>query len=60
MLKPLLTIHEVSAAIGVSRATIYRQIEAGRMSVRKIGRRTVIRAEDLQKFIDALPGAETR
>jgi excisionase family DNA binding protein len=53
--KPLLDLTQVSAALGVSRATIYRSIALGHLPARKIGRRTVVLAKDLEAFVAALP-----
>ncbi len=51
-----LSIAAAANEAGVSKATLYRAIGAGRGPVaRKIGSRTVIFRKDLQRWIDALP-----
>ncbi|RWL45279.1 MAG: DNA-binding protein [Mesorhizobium sp.] len=49
------TVDGFCAAYGVGRSLLYEEIRAGRISVRKAGRRTLIRKEDAQAWLDALP-----
>jgi len=49
------SIPDAAKMVGFSRAKIYREINAGRLPVRKAGHRTLIRVSDLQAYIDALP-----
>jgi excisionase family DNA binding protein len=44
--------------IGLGRTRVFEEIKAGRLKARKIGRKTVIRKEDLQAYVDALPERE--
>lgn len=53
-----LSIPDVVQATGIGRNTIYDQINLGRLKARKVGTRTVIRVEDLQAWLDALPERE--
>lgn len=55
--KLLYGIEEVGTATGLGRNTIYKEIAARRLQIVKVGRRTLIRVEDLRAFVDSL-GAE--
>lgn len=46
------TIPEAVQASGISRASLYEHIKAKVLPIVKVGRRTLIRAEDLKSFID--------
>lgn len=41
---------EAAEAMGISRRTIEREIESGKLRARKIGRSTVILATDLEQW----------
>ena len=45
------TVAEAAELLGVGRTTVYVLIRTGRLPVVKIGRRTVIRRETLQVFL---------
>ena len=45
---------------GISRSNIYRKIEAGQISARKLGSRTVIMAEEVDRYLNSLPSLITR
>ena len=48
----LLPFDEVRARLGhISRASLYRLISDGRLQVFKLGRRSLVRQSDLQRFI---------
>ena len=49
--KPLYTIHEACAVLRITRSTLYRHIQAGRLHTLKIGRRTVVSRADLEAVI---------
>jgi excisionase family DNA binding protein len=49
------SIAEVMAQSGLGRDTIYKAIRAGRLPARKLGRRTVVLATDMQRFLESLP-----
>ena len=40
---------------GVGRSTIYEELASGRLSARKLGRRTVILEADLRQWLTSLP-----
>jgi excisionase family DNA binding protein len=51
------TIPEVVKATGVGRTAIYEEIKAGNLEARKRGAQTLILAEELKRFLTALPVA---
>jgi excisionase family DNA binding protein len=46
---------ETEQLLGVSHATLYRLLRADRLDARKIGTKTVITAESIERFIAELP-----
>lgn len=54
------TIAEACEATGLSDDTLYRKHQAGEITMRKAGRRTLINAEDLKRLIDNLPALPRR
>lgn len=50
-------ISELKAAGGPGRTVAYAEIRSGRLKARKIGRRTVVLAEDLDAYLASLPEA---
>jgi excisionase family DNA binding protein len=50
-----LGVHDVCRLTGLGRTTIYATIKAGDLVARKLGRRTVILAADLEVFLAKLP-----
>lgn len=50
---------EAARAAGVGRSTIYEEINAGRLTARKAGRRTLITRADLQAWLESLPSRAT-
>lgn len=49
------TVSEMVAATGLGRSRLYEEIRAGRLRIVKAGRRTLILAIDLEKWLDSLP-----
>jgi excisionase family DNA binding protein len=49
------SVAETMALSGLGRDTVYKAIHAGRLPARKLGRRTIVLASDLQRFLEALP-----
>ena len=56
--RALYSPRETEAILGVSHATLYRLINAGRLDARKIDKKTVITDESLRNFIAGLPAAK--
>ena len=50
-----LTINEFCNQYGICRETCYREIRAGRLRARKLGRRTVLLAHDVDVWAASLP-----
>lgn len=48
-------INEVVEVTGVSRSTLYEAIARGELRAIKLGRRTLIRVEDLKSYMAGLP-----
>jgi predicted site-specific integrase-resolvase len=55
--RALYSPRETEAILGISHATLYRLINAGRLDARKIDNKTVITDESIRRFIEALPKA---
>lgn len=51
-------IDEVARISGLGRSTVYEEIGAGRLVARKVGKRTVILAADLDGWLSGLPKME--
>jgi excisionase family DNA binding protein len=49
------SIAETLALTGLGRDKLYRMINAGQLPARKAGRRTLVLATDLQRFLEDLP-----
>jgi excisionase family DNA binding protein len=49
------TIDATAAHLGVSRAQVYNFLRDHRLNAVKIGHRTVVRADEVKRFIDGLP-----
>ena len=50
----LLSLHEVSERTALSRSTIYREIDAGRLVAVKIGKSVRITDSELRRYIESL------
>ncbi|MBK1669955.1 hypothetical protein CKO28_18125 [Rhodovibrio sodomensis] len=53
--KLALSIPEAAKAASSSRSTIFNEIGSGRLRARKLGRRTVILVDDLERWLEGLP-----
>ncbi len=56
----LLDLPRVQAALGVSRSAVFELLRAGQLPARKIGRRTLVTAADLERFVAGLKPAQYR
>ena len=52
--KLVYSISETMAAADAGRTTVYRAIQAGELVARKRGRRTIILADDLRRWLNGL------
>jgi excisionase family DNA binding protein len=50
-----LSVGEVIGRLGLARDSVYKLINNGQLPAKKIGRRTVIVAADLESFLKGLP-----
>jgi excisionase family DNA binding protein len=55
MNKRLMTLPEFTGIYGVSRASIYREVKSGRLRFVKVGKRSLIDADDAESWLAALP-----
>ena len=54
-LKRLLTVPEAAFGYGISRSKFYEEVAAGRIPLRKCGRRTLVAADDMEAWAAGLP-----
>jgi excisionase family DNA binding protein len=55
-----MNIDQAAAEAGIGRDAIYDGIRAGTLEARKLGRRTIITRDALERFIATLPRLELR
>jgi len=55
--KLALTIQEAVSVSGLSRSSIYILLRDRKLQARKSGKRTLILAKDLERFLKSLPSA---
>ncbi|WP_416356331.1 DNA-binding protein [Aureimonas phyllosphaerae] len=55
-----LSVDEFCAWAGISRSRFYREVNDGRIVIRKIGRKSVVTTPDAQAWLAALPVANLR
>jgi hypothetical protein len=54
----LYPVHDAQEILGgISRATFYRLVKDGQLSIRKIGSRSFVRGDELTRYIDGLEAA---
>jgi excisionase family DNA binding protein len=53
--RALYSPRETEALLGISHATLYRLINAGKLDARKIGCKTAIPAASIERFLAGLP-----
>ncbi len=51
-------VNEAARVSGLGRSTVYEEIGAGRLVARKVGKRTLILAADLNEWLNSLPKME--
>lgn len=57
MEKPIYSLAEVRALVGVGRTTLHKAIRDGQLRAIKIGGRTLVLAEDLYRWLNEMPSA---
>ncbi len=57
MNKAAYTVHEVTKEIGIGRSKLYAEMAEGKLKARKIGKKTIFLAEDVQAYLSNLPVA---
>jgi len=50
-------VAEAARVAGIGRSTLYVALAAGELKARKCGRRTLIPADELRRYLTALPDA---
>jgi excisionase family DNA binding protein len=50
-----LSIADVGKLAGIGRTRLYGEISAGRLRIVKVGRRSLILADDLRRWLNGLP-----
>lgn len=53
--KRALQIQEFCELYGVGKSTMYEEVKAGRLTVRKIGKRSLIAVDDADAWLENLP-----
>jgi len=56
--RALYSPRETEALLGISHSTCYRLINAGKLDARKLGSKTAITAESIERLLVGLPKAE--
>ena len=54
------SIEALSSLTGLGRTTLYAEIKSGRLIARKVGRRTIVLAQDAESWMAGLPQLTTR
>ncbi len=55
MNKSAYTVNEVIREIGIGRSKLYAEIAAGKIMPRKIGKKTIFLAKDVDAYLNNLP-----
>ena len=50
-----MTVRCFCESVGIGRTRFYHEVKAGRLRVRKVGRRTIITADDADEWLKRLP-----
>ena len=58
MQKQAYTVNELTSEIGIGRSKLYAEIKAGKLTPRKIGKKTIFLANDVESYLEALPLAK--
>jgi len=55
MQKQAYTVNEVMKEIGIGRSKLYAEIKEGKITPRKIGKKTIFLARDVETYLNDLP-----
>ncbi|MEP0940238.1 MAG: DNA-binding protein [Rhizobiaceae bacterium] len=55
--KQAFTVAEFTECYGLGRTKFYEEVKAGRLRIRKVGKRSLISASDAKEWFDSLPVA---
>jgi excisionase family DNA binding protein len=58
--KRLLSVQEAIFAYGIGRSKFYAEVAAGRIRLRKLGRRALVASDDMEAWAAQLPTTATR
>ena len=53
-------VPEVCAMLGISRATLYRRVKTGEITIHKLGSISFVKREGLERLLQTLPESEPR
>jgi excisionase family DNA binding protein len=56
--KAAYTVREAQRELGIGRSKLYEEIAANRLRARKLGKRTIILGDELQRYLSALPDSD--
>jgi excisionase family DNA binding protein len=57
MAQSALSVNQATKALSIHRATLYRELKAGHIEARKIGRKTVILIDEIERYLNSRPVA---
>jgi excisionase family DNA binding protein len=58
VMEKLLTVDDTLKALRITRSTLYRHMRSGLITPVKLGKRTLFKEQDLERFIESLPKKE--
>lgn len=58
-MKLLYRVDEARAALGVGLTKLYELLASGELEAKRLGRRTLITAESLERYVESLPAHTT-
>lgn len=53
--KAAMTITEFCQWASIGRSTFYQQVKGGRIPLRKVGRKSIVRLDDAEAWLNSLP-----
>lgn len=57
MLKRAYTVKEFQSSYGIGHTKFYEEVKAGRLRIRKVGKRSLVSFEDAERWFNSLPVA---